>query len=180
MASNKNHLVSVGSFVVLLSGRVVQVTKHRSRAVTDVTFASAKDQPWYDASDAVGVQHSFPQSSIVSLTTGFPLAAVLAPVSKPAPIPRVVSKLKIRRHQPVKRTSTALAVSWPEVEDSSSEADYTAQAGKIVDFLVTELPAGITDQVLLQWIAYMETTPNGLLGEPIIKAIRRLGRKLTP
>lgn len=176
--ASKIHLISVGSFVVLLSGRVVRVTNHRSRAVTDVNFASAKGQPWYDAVDAEGVQHSFPQSSVAGLTSSFPHSVL--PAATPVPsIPRVIAKRKTLPRL-IKRTSTALAVSWPMYEDGDPSGDYEKEAAKIVKFLVEELPAGITDEVLLQWISYMEATPNGLLSEPIIKAIRRLGRKLTP
>ena len=173
--ASKNHLIPVGSFAVLLSGRVVQVTNHRSRAVTDVNFASAKGQPWYDGIDAGGVQHSFPQSSVVGLAHGFPHPVLPAATPEPS-IPRVIAK---RRSSPPKRVSKELTVSWPMYEDASSATDYATQASRIVDFLVEELPAGITDKVLLKWIDYMEATPDGLLPTPIIKALRRLGRKLT-
>jgi len=175
----RSHTTPIGSFVVLPSGRTVRITKHlTARPASSSFFPGANNLPWYEAVDAYDGLFNFPQSSIISLASGFPTPPLAVTSVSPGATRRI--RIAPRVSTPSRpRRSASVTVSWPTVETGEYLNDYDTEAQRVVEFLTDTLPAGIADRVLERWADVLYAGPaNETIPKSAGTALRRLARKL--
>ena len=126
-----------------------------------------KNQPWYEGVNAAGTTITFPESSVkAKFEEGYP-----------QPIPRVLAaqaRLKKALASNEVVTFQFPTIVWKTTEDGESLRQYEVQADRIVDGLVHQLPAGISDQVFSKLVDFHSTASGQLLTANQKRKLRKL------